>query len=154
MKRAPFELPRGAASLILCMVLSACVVPRGSGGQYKQAADSATNSCRQNPALCKTAVGERTATVPAARPLPPLSGPQATALTLAVAAKVIKTVIDTQLERSIREALAECATQARMDVMYKHFQRSPTREDMPGSRGVRQSKSACDARHGAGQRAA
>jgi hypothetical protein len=42
---------------------------------------------------------------------------------------VVQILIDATLDASIRQALKECADQARSEVMYQHFQRSPTRQE-------------------------
>src|SRR5262249_3296722 len=57
------------------------------------------------------------------------SAPHATAIGVAAAAMAVQTLIDATLDHSIRQVLKECADKARSDVMYRHFQRSPTREE-------------------------
>jgi hypothetical protein len=111
------------AVLTACALLTACVTPQGAPRQYAQTIDSPSNGCRQAPALCRPQPGEQMAAIP------PVSGPQATLLGIAAAGRAIQIVIDATLEGRIRQALKECADQARMNVMYKHFQRSPTREE-------------------------
>jgi hypothetical protein len=121
------RLSRGAspctAVLTACMLLSACATPYRAPGQYAQSADSATSGCRQAPALCRPQPGEQLATIP------PVSGPASAAISLGAAARVVQTLIEATLDARIHQALKECADQARSDVMYQHFQRSPTREE-------------------------
>ncbi len=124
MRRTHRELSRGSAVLAACALLTACVTPRPAPTQYSQTVDSPSNFCRTHPLLCKPQPGEQLPSVP-----PPFSGPSSAALNIAAAAKVIQVVIDATLEAQIRQALKECADKARSDVMFQHFQRSPTREE-------------------------
>ncbi|MFL5347844.1 MAG: hypothetical protein ACJ8AT_23895 [Hyalangium sp.] len=116
-----------AAVLTACVLLTACATPYGAPRQYNQAPalspDSASNGCRHAPVLCRPQPGEQLPSIP------PASGPQAAALNIAAVAKVVQIAIDATLEGRIRQALTECANTARLDVMYRHFQRSPTREE-------------------------
>jgi hypothetical protein len=116
--------PLGPAVLAACVLLTACATPHGAPGQYEQSLDTHSNFCAKYPARCHPqAVG------PMATAQSPLSGPQATALGIAAAAKVVQIAIDATLDERIRKALKECADQARSEVMYRHFQRGPTRDE-------------------------
>jgi len=102
-------------------------VPR----QYAQVPDSVSNACLKNPANCPPVTGLRL--VPRPPPGPPL--PSATGVPLLATSVVGAAVIqaghslDAELQARIDEALAECADEARSQVMFKHFQRSPTHEE-------------------------
>jgi hypothetical protein len=126
--RRPRETSPWTAALAACVLLTACATPYSAPRQYHQAPvlapDSASNFCARYPALCRPQPGEQMPSVP-----PPISGPQAAALTIAAAAQVVQIAIDATLDARIRQALKECADEARSDVMYQHFQRSPTREE-------------------------
>jgi hypothetical protein len=107
-----------------CVLLTACATPYGAARQYAQATDSGTDGCIRYPALCRPLPGEQMPSVP-----PPVTGPHVTLLSIAGAAKVVQIFIDATLDGRIRQALEECADKARSDVMYRHFQRSPTHEE-------------------------
>ena len=105
--------------------------------QYAQTTDSATSACRQNPALCKPGMGERMPTVPQLRLVPPPEpipppGAGASVATAVIGAVVIQSShsLDAELRASIDKVLAECATNARLEVMARHFKnRGPTQEE-------------------------
>jgi hypothetical protein len=132
-----------AAVLILSTLLTACSAPKHSAPrQYAQSLDSASNSCRNNAALCTPTVSERMPVVPPVRPPPtsprppptprapqPLSGAQRAAINVASVAAVVRVVIDATLEARIHKALAECADEARSHFILEHFgEKGPTRE--------------------------
>ncbi|WP_224247450.1 hypothetical protein [Hyalangium gracile] len=123
MRRSRRDASPWPAVLATCVLLTACVTPHSVPRQYAQGLDSGSNGCREAPILCLPQPGEKMATIP------PLAGTQATLLSIAAAAKVVQTAIDATLETRIRQALKECADKARADVMDRHFQRSPTREE-------------------------
>ncbi len=134
MRRAFVALRCGLAMLYAGVCLTACsTAPRRAPRTYAQSTDSATASCGRNPAPCKPQVGEQFPVIPtdpAARPPPPLSGSQSAALNLAAVAKVVAVAIDASLEARIRQALSECADEARSQVMLKHFgDRGPTKAE-------------------------
>ena len=104
--------------LLLSGFLTACSVGVGSRGaprQYAQsvAPDSATNACRQNPELCASLLGQEAAVASAGA-------------TIASAQYIIEAEVLARIDR----ALAECADEARSDVLLKHLEgRSPTQEE-------------------------
>lgn len=119
------------------LLLAACGTPsHGVPQSYAQNFDTASNGCMRNPKLCPPLVGEEVPAAPAARlapsrpPPPPLSGPQSAAITIAAAGRVIQVVIDVSLETRIREALSQCADDARAEILLKHFDgKSPTQAE-------------------------
>ncbi len=91
------------------MFFAACVgVPgRSAPGRYEQSFDSATLSCRQNPALCARMAGEETVVPQAAQRLAAAGG--------AVAA--VGMALDADLRTRIEQALKDCAEHARTQVL-------------------------------------
>jgi hypothetical protein len=124
--RKPREASSWSAVVMACVLLSACATPYGAPRQYAQAPDmkSPTNYCIQHPTLCRPLPGEQMPSIP-----PPVTGPHVTLLSAVAAAQVVRILIDATLDERIRQALEECADKARSDVMYRHFQRSPTRKE-------------------------
>ena len=119
--------------LFASLLLAGCNASRqGPPRQYEQARDSATQRSLSQPELAVPQVGEKAAVVPPLRAVrPPVAGALATA---GVAGS--KAVIDAseslepELQERIEEALAQCADQARSEVMFKHFAgRGPTAEE-------------------------
>jgi hypothetical protein len=111
--------------LLLGLLLTAChagVVGRGVPSSYGHDVSSASAACRQNPLYCAKVAGEE-AIVPGAGSLQPLATAGGT---VAVAVKVL----DGALQLSIREALEQCADQARTNVLLKHMNgRRPTPQE-------------------------
>jgi hypothetical protein len=115
--------------LVASVLLGACAaVPgRGAPGRYAQSFDSATSSCRQNPALCAQVAGEETVVPQGARRLAEAG--------ISVAAVVM--ALDVELRTRIEQALKECAEYARSQVLIdKWGGKIPKAEDcnklMPG----------------------
>lgn len=129
--------PKHVLALSVSMLWMACGTVRSQPGrQYAQTTDSATSACRQAPELCAPGPGEQMPVVPQLRlvpppePLPPPGIGVSSIATAVIGAAVIKPShsLDAEMQASIDKALAECATQARLEVMAKYFQnRGPTR---------------------------
>ncbi len=104
--------------LLLTSFLSACGVGIGSRrapDQYAQsvAPDSATNACRQNPELCASLLGK-----------------EAAAASAGATIASVRYILEADVKARIDQALAECADEARSDVLLKHLEgRSPTQEE-------------------------
>lgn len=117
------------------VLLAACSTPSHRVPQsYAQTFDSPSNVCSRNPKLCPPLVGEQAPAAPAARLAPsrppPLSGPQSAAITIAAVGRVVQVVIDASLEMRIREALSQCADDARAEILLKYFNgKSPTQAE-------------------------
>ncbi len=95
----------------------AAVPGRGAPDRYEQSFDSATNSCRQNPALCARMAGEETVVPQAAQSLAAAGG--------SVAA--VGMALDGDLRTRIEQALKECAEHARTRVLIAERQgKTPT----------------------------
>ena len=112
-------------ALLLSVLLTAChvsVAGRGAPSSYGYGYDSPSATCRQNPAYCAQVAGEEPL-LPSAQSLHTLTTAGAT---VAVAVKVL----DEALHLSIKEALKECANQARTTVLLKRLNgRRPTPQE-------------------------
>ena len=110
-------------ALLASMLLMACQAGgagRVAPGHYAQSIDSASNSCRANPALCTRVAGEE-AVVPLARQRLAELGASITAAAL---------VLNAEHRRNIEEKLLHCANEARTAVLLQHMQgRSPTPDE-------------------------
>jgi hypothetical protein len=130
---------RGLIGLALGVMLTACSpATHRPPPTYNQSLDSASNACARYPAHCPELVGQQVSASPAApvvrpppkSPPPSLSGSQRAALNVAAGAAASRLAIDATLELRIREALSQCADDARSTVILKHFgDRGPTREE-------------------------
>ncbi|MFY0563320.1 hypothetical protein ACN28E_05705 [Archangium lansingense] len=84
---------------------------------YAQSLDSASSSCRTQPALCVRVAGEETIVPQAAQ----------RAAELGTSAGVIAAVLNEAHRQAIEQKLTECANMAREQVLREHMQgRSPT----------------------------
>jgi len=84
--------------------------------------DSATNSCRQSPALC--------AKVPGEPQLLPLTGPAAMAASAGISGQVVLRVLEASTQARVDEVLKECADLAGSEVLLRHGRkRHPTRAE-------------------------
>jgi hypothetical protein len=108
--------------LLACMLLTACVSGPRPPGQYAWTMDSVSNACLKNSANCPPVVGQQT-----------VAG---TAVATSSGAAVLGGLLvrpsrdlDENERAAIDAALAECADEARSEVMLKHFGRGPTREE-------------------------
>ncbi|ADO67856.1 conserved uncharacterized protein [Stigmatella aurantiaca DW4/3-1] len=120
--------PCGVALLLMACGANRTATPR----QYNQATlDSASNSCRQAPSLCRPSVGEKLQVVPPppAQPPPPISA----AVSMAIAGGALiqpSRHLDDELRRHIEKSLSECADEARSQAMLQHFKtRGPTQQE-------------------------
>jgi len=107
--------------LVAGAFLAACAgVPgRGAPDRYEQSFDSATNACRQNPALCARMAGEEAVVPQATQSLAAAGG--------AVAA--VGMTLDADLRTRIEQALKECAEHARTQVLIDQRKgKTPTSE--------------------------
>ena len=81
--------------------------------------DSATNSCRQSPALC--------AKVPGEQPVLPLTGLAGVAASAGITGQVVLRVLEASTQARVDVVLKECADLARSEVLFRHLgNRSPT----------------------------
>ncbi|MBN8228139.1 hypothetical protein JYK02_11530 [Corallococcus macrosporus] len=109
------------------MLLQAC------GGAHRRSQydfDSATNSCRTQPAYCARAAGEEAVVPRAVRTFATAGGAAAAAVKL----------LDDALKQQVTKALEECADMARAEVILANFgSRSPTpkecREELRDAQG-------------------
>jgi len=119
--------------LFASLLLVGCSASRqGPPRQYEQARDSATQRSLSQPELAVPQVGEKAPVVPPLRAVrPPVAGALATAG--AAGGKGITDAsesLEPELQERIEEALAQCADQARSEVMFKHFAgRKPTAQE-------------------------
>ncbi len=108
--------------LLACTLLTACVSGPRPPGQYAWTMDSVSNACLKNPANCPPVVGQQT-----------VSGATvASGVGAAVAGGLLVRAgrdLEENERAAIDEALAQCADEARSEVMSKHFGRGPTREE-------------------------
>lgn len=114
---------RLVATLGACVFLVACVGGRHASRQYRL--DTVSAACAKNPASC-----------------PPVAGQSAAAATTTVSGSLVGTAaagglliqpdaeLDDETTAAIGTALAQCADEARSEVMLKHFKDGrPTREE-------------------------
>ncbi len=94
-----------------------------SGGRARRYEfDSATSACRQNPALCARLAGEETVV--------PMARAAQVAASAGVTGSVVLRVLRPEEQTVLEKALAECADEARSEVLLRLFQgRSPTPEE-------------------------
>jgi hypothetical protein len=108
------------------LLMTACAVGvHGAAGQYALGTDTVTNACLKNPANCPPAVGQPTAagSIGASSSLVGVA---------AIGGLVVQSgwEMDEELTAAIDKALAECADDARSEMILKYFKsRWPTRED-------------------------
>jgi len=105
-------------TLLLGVLLTAChvsVAGRGvpSNYGYGYGYDSPSAACRQNPAYCAQVAGEE--------PLLPGTQSLHTLTTAGATVAIAVKVLDEALHLSIKEALKECANQARTNVLLEHL---------------------------------
>ncbi|GMU10372.1 hypothetical protein ASNO1_66260 [Corallococcus caeni] len=92
----------------------------GAHGRSRYDFDSATNSCRTQPAYCAQAAGEEAVVPRAVRTFATAGGSAAAAVKL----------LDAALKQKVRKALEECADNARKEVIVANFgPRSPTPQE-------------------------
>jgi hypothetical protein len=112
-------LQSGPWVLAASVLFAACAgVPgRGVPDRYEQSFDSATISCRQNPALCARMAGEEAVVPQAAQNLAAAGG----------SAAAVGMALDAELKTRIEQALKDCAEHARTQVLIDQRQgRTPT----------------------------
>ncbi|RKG77165.1 hypothetical protein D7W79_16085 [Corallococcus exercitus] len=101
-------------------LLTGPVLIQACGGAHRRSQydfDSATNSCRTQPAYCARAAGEEAVLPRAVRTFATAGGSAAAAVKL----------LDAALKQQVTEALEECANEARTAVILANFgTRSPT----------------------------
>ncbi len=104
--------------LVASMLLGGCAGTPNRGNSLRYT-DSATNSCRQSPALC--------AKVPGEQPLLPLSGPASVAASAGITGQMVQRVLEASTRARVDEVLKECADLARSEVLLRHLgNKSPT----------------------------
>jgi hypothetical protein len=112
--------PGALLASVLLMACHAGVAGRVAPGYYAQSFDSASSSCRTNPALCARVAGEET--------IVPQAGQRLAEFSASVTAAAL--VLSAEHRRNIEEKLALCANEARTTVLLQHMQgRSPTPEE-------------------------
>jgi hypothetical protein len=116
-------LQRWQGALLASVLLMAChagVAGRVTPGHYAQSIDSASSSCRTNPALCAHVAGEET--------IVPQAGQRLAEFSISLTAAAL--VLSAEHKRNIEEKLTHCANEARTAVLLQHMQgRSPTPEE-------------------------
>ncbi|NOK08458.1 hypothetical protein HNS30_05320 [Corallococcus exercitus] len=104
-------------------LLTGTVLLQACGGAHRRSQydfDSATNSCRTQPAYCAQAAGEEAVIPRAVR----------TFATAGSSAAATVKILDAALKKQITEALEECADKARKEVIVANFgTRSPTPQE-------------------------
>lgn len=120
---SPTLFPSWPVVLAASVLLGACASApgRGATGHYAFT-DSATQSCRQSPALCAKVAGE---------PLVlPLSGTARVAASVGVTGQVVYRVLEATEQAAIDTVLKECADSARSEVLDRRLGgRSPTQAE-------------------------
>lgn len=106
----PHRFMRRWGGLVVgCLLLGACVSTHGREAPGQYALDSVRASCLKNPIYCATVSGSQVAT-----------GPVQTVGTAVASAAAVGHALDPGMKTSIKEALEECANQARTEVLSRH----------------------------------
>lgn len=114
-------MSRWAWMAVAGLVLAACAGTPERGRTDRYELDSATASCRQNPALCARVAGEEVVV--------PVSRPVQAAASVGTAGSAALRVLTARQRELLEEALVECADTARSEVILRLLNGVPPTEE-------------------------